>query len=263
MRSFVKEKLNESRIKFLSSICTINKSPIIVLGNQKTGTSVISHLLADYGGLSKTIDIPEIVSPTIDKLIKGNISIENFAKKYAFRFSKDLIKEPNLTFLFDQVNNLHPLAKYVFIIRDPRNNIRSILDRLSLPGNLHQLENPHTIHPSWKNIFDSHLWDIPKGSYIETLAHRWVKASEVYEKNKERMILVRYEDFTNDKFETIRQLADNLKINKMYEIADKLNVQYQPKGKKNIEWKEFFGIENLIKIEQICVNHMGQFDYYI
>ncbi|MFW5795351.1 MAG: hypothetical protein ACOCV1_07710, partial [Bacillota bacterium] len=32
----------------------------IVIGNPKTGTSVISSLIANYGNLTKTIDIPEI-----------------------------------------------------------------------------------------------------------------------------------------------------------------------------------------------------------
>ena len=43
---------------FKNLFAVINENPIIVLGNQKSGTSAIAHLLADYGGLSRTIDIP-------------------------------------------------------------------------------------------------------------------------------------------------------------------------------------------------------------
>ena len=43
-----------------SRLTRVRQHPIIVLGNQTSGTSAIVHLLADYGGLSKTIDIPPL-----------------------------------------------------------------------------------------------------------------------------------------------------------------------------------------------------------
>ncbi len=172
MKTIIKAKLKKVKPKILSLILTVKISSIIILGNQKTGTSAITHLLADYGGMSKTVDIPELFSPVLEKVISGQISLETFVKKHSYRFSKDVIKEPSLTFLYDQLQLIHPNAKFIFITRDPRSNIRSILNRLSLPGNLDRLDDSYAVNPLWENIFDTNLWKIPNGNYIETLAHR-------------------------------------------------------------------------------------------
>ncbi len=88
-----------------------------------------------------------------------------------------------------------------------------------------------------------------------------MKAAKVYEENKEKMILVRYEDFNNGKLNTIENLANNLSIEKKNDISNKLDVQYQRKGKPNVDWEEFFGIDNLQRIEVICADYMNYFEY--
>ena len=69
--SFINIKKYKKRlIGYLKDrFATINETPIIVLGNQKSGTSAIAHLLADYGGLSRTIDIPPLWVPVVFKIM--------------------------------------------------------------------------------------------------------------------------------------------------------------------------------------------------
>lgn len=251
------------KVRILSNLKSINESPIIILGNQKTGTSVITHLLADYGKLTKTVDIPELFSPMLEKVVSGELQLETFSQRYSYHFSQDVIKEPNLTFFYNKLSKIHPLAKYIFIVRDPRSNIRSILNRLALPGNLKKLDDTSQINPLWKNIFDADLWDLPSGNYVETLAHRWVRAAKVYENNSDKMKLIRYEDFNSEKYKTIRNLANCLGIEEKGDITGQLDVQYQPKGNSNLDWKFFFGLENLKKIEKICSAHMDTFGYSV
>ena len=67
------------------------KKQIIILGNPKSGTSVIAHLLADFGDLSKTIDIPPIWPPTAVDIMLGRLSFNHF-------IDKNVSLEPSLDF---------------------------------------------------------------------------------------------------------------------------------------------------------------------
>ena len=243
----------------------INPSPILILGNQKTGTSAIAHLLADYGGLSKTVDIPEIWWPTLKDLLTGKVCLTNFAKKYPHRFATQVIKEPGLTFFFNKLVDLHPYASFLFVVRDPRVNIRSLLNRMSIPGNLEKLDiEKCKIEKSWKPIFDSQIWNLGNYThYIDILAARWNRTSDVYLKHTNDMILIRYEDFIADKVGTIESLASKLHIKQKHEISEKVNIQYQPRGQREISFIDFFGKKNLSRIEDICGRQMKKFDYLI
>ncbi|NEP45581.1 MAG: hypothetical protein F6K35_42755, partial [Okeania sp. SIO2H7] len=118
----------------------INPQPILVLGNQKSGTSAIAALLAEMTDLSVTIDLrKEIPNPTYDKIIKGELTFSEFVQLNKLDFSRDIVKEPNLTLLDRELAEYFPNSDFVFVIRDPRDNIRSILNRLQLPGNLTKL----------------------------------------------------------------------------------------------------------------------------
>jgi hypothetical protein len=40
-----------------------------------------------------------------------------------------------------------------------------------------------------------------------------------------------------------------------------VDVQYQPRGDRGVSWLEFFGRENLRRIEGICGGRMAQLGY--
>lgn len=241
----------------------INPAPLIVLGNQKSGTSAIAHLLADYAGLSKTIDIPELWWPTLARLLRGEMHLADLARRYPHRFAAQLIKEPNLTFFYDDVKTVHPMASFVFVVRDPRDNIRSLLNRLSLPGNLTAYSiAEHRLEPAWAVIFDAPLWGWDEVQhYIDVLAIRWNRAVDVYREHADEMVLVRYEAFIADKMGTIEHLAERLGLPRMSDITDRLDIPYQPRGERDVPWEAFFGRENLARIERLCRERMEALGY--
>lgn len=243
-------------------LAKINRSPIIVLGNQKSGTSAIAHLVADYGGLTKTVDIPESWWPVLRDLLLGDMSLQKFANQHKAYFAKDVIKEPNLTFLYPQLNHLCPDASYVFVVRDPKANIRSLLNRLGLPGDMKTLElDKFNLPELLSNIFNGDVWGTTAHHYIDILSRRWNRAVDLYLDNQEKMILIRYEDFIADKVGCIGRLAQALEIVHKQDITDKVDIQYQPRGDRNVSWFDFFGKENLKRIERICGARMHKFGY--
>lgn len=249
----------------LAKTVEVNEHPIFMLGNQKSGTSAIAALLADLTGVSVTIDIPGICEPVQPRLHNNKLSFAKFVAANKYDFSKDIIKEPSLTFLYNELMPHFPEGKVVFIIRHPVDNIRSILNRLNLPGDLDQLgkkelKKLRSAPYDWTRVVDGRWLGIECHNYIEQLAERWNLAADIYLKHSENMVLMRYEDFRADKIGELSLLAEKLGLEPTHDIEDKVNIQYQPAG-KNVDKIDFFGEDNLARIENICAERMKSFSY--
>ena len=136
---------------------------------------------------------------------------------------------------------------------------------MNIPGHLRKTDElPFPIISSlkYKVLLDASTWggDVTE-NYVGALAHKWNKAVDNYLLYRDRMILVKYEDFLADKYGIIAKIAKQLHIPEKANIRDKLDVQYQPAGDRSISWEAFFGVENLTHIEQICSSRMKLFDY--
>jgi hypothetical protein len=241
-----------------------NPDVILVFGNQKSGTSAIASLLADYAGKSKTIDIPGLWPPIGREIMQGDRRFESCLAELNLEFSRDVVKEPMMTFFADQVLESFLEAKGIFIVRDPRDNIRSLLNRRELSGALKNIDGLKMAAGKtlvgdpdvWGGISDRH-------NYIDQMAVRWNAAYEQYLKNSDRLVLVRYEDFLADKLGFIADLASMVGLSQKASIEHFINVQYQPKGNNRATYIDFFGKKNLQKIEQRCGKYLIELDYPI
>ena len=242
----------------------IHPSPIFILGHQKSGTTAIAALFAEMAGLSITLDLlSEIQRPTYPKVIKGEISFSKFIDLNRRQFGSAIIKEANLTLLYPYLQERFPTSKFVFIIRDPRDVIRSILNRLTLPGNLAQLDNYQWVNlPSgWNLILDGRWMGLTGSNYVEMLAQRWDWFAGIYCSNQSRFRLVKYEDFLKDKIGILRSLAFDLDLREYRDVTRQVDHQFQPRGDSQVNWFDFFGRGNLEIIEQACGDTMQNFGY--
>lgn len=242
-----------------------SERPIIVLGNQKSGTTAIAALLAQYGDLSSTLDLRYITPDALRAVQDGSLPFRAFVNHYGLDFSRDLIKEPNLTTFYEELAEVFPQAQFVMIVRDPRDNIRSILDRLSLPGDLDQID-AHSLdafNPAWHLVLDGSWLGLEGRNYIEMLANRWNTLADVYLHHRDVFHLVHFETFVAHKEATIAQLATRCGIQQRHAITEALDVQYQPRGNRKIPWRDFFGTTNLRRIEALCGSRMAQLGYTI
>ena len=199
-----------------------------------------------------------------DALVHVLAAVRAIVDEHRRRFAYDIVKEPGLTFVFDSLLECFPHARFLFILRDPRENIRSILNRLNVPGDLEDMKSEHwdgLPTTLWRIIMEGDLFGGPGRNYIETLAKRWNLAIQTYLRNAERIRLVRYEDFVADKAACITQLANHFGFEVVHDITDRVDVQYQPKGDHTITWHDFFGPDNLRRIECLCQEGMRQFGY--
>lgn len=252
------------RRALLSVGATPKPSPIFILGHQKSGTSAVAALLGELTGSSVTIDlVNENRRPTFQQVVAGQTSFDRFIRRNRLDFSRDIVKEPNLTFLYSQLANRFPRARFVMVVRDPRANIKSILDRLGWEGDQQDISDAQLreLPPGWSPAFDPGWLHLGSGTYIETLAARWALCADVYLKRPQAFRLVRYEDFLSAKLKTLEGLAGDLDLECRNDIGARLDVPFQPPGNHRISVSQFFSLENLSLIDRICGPQMKHFGY--
>lgn len=259
----VKRPLRELRdsLKLLS--VRIHPAPIFVLGHQKSGTTVIAAMLGEVSGLPVVLDLKREVQhgAAYQEVLEGRLSFKQYVAQNRNDFSYPIIKDPNLTFLYPQLSTRFPNSRYVFVVRNVRDCIRSILDRHRLPGDLPDLtpEQQIGLPSSWTKIFT--MYGTDGMNYVERLASRWNAMAQMYWRYDDEMLLVRYEDFCADKVGVIHQLAERLLLPHGFDIRDKVDDQYQPKGaNRNADLDRFFGA-NGPRIDRLCAAYVEKFGY--
>jgi hypothetical protein len=242
----------------------IHPSPIFILGNQKSGTSAIAGLLSRLTGLALTMDIKrEVEHPEIERVRRGELSLSRFIERNKLGFSRPIIKEPNLTFVYDQLKDAFAEATFVFVYRDPRENIRSILNRIGATGVQEQLSDDqvYEMTPGWRRVFEGQPPGIIGEDFIDTLARRWDVAARIVIENEPDLYPVRFEDFLEDKMGVITRLARTLGLSEAHEIAEYLDYPFQPQGIRGVSWSEFYSREHLDCIERVCGESMERLGY--
>ena len=236
---------------------------LFVLGNYKSGTTAIVKLLASLCGMSSTIDFPRRIRNDEYALVRGELTFEDIVNNHPALFCRQIVKIPALTFIASDIAARFPDAKIVFVVRDPRDNIRSILNSQKIPGNKQSL--PAFRH--WlmklqnKPSMDANIWGQSDDGYVGILAQRWNQAIEHLQEMNNQPILIRYENFRQQKHATLNSLADQLGFQSTQDIKHLLEKQFQSAGNQSISWQEFFGAKNIATIERICGDLMNQFDY--
>jgi len=172
--------------------------------------------------------------------------------------SYKILKEPNFTLLFEDFYKLFPKAKFIYIVRKPEDNIRSILNRIGIAGSMEEFTDYSSLDKGWHGTFNDYYSD--KTHYIEKLSDLWVKYTNIYLAKPEKFILVRYEDFIDNKEMVIDGVVSKIKMQAKFDIASDVNKQFQPKGNSTISYDDFFK-GNLCLISDICAENASAFSY--
>ncbi|MCH8532311.1 MAG: sulfotransferase [Saccharospirillum sp.] len=253
----------------LNGILPINpKAPSVIIGGMpKSGTTAIAKLLASLAGLSASSDPMYQIDVGVGKgprnaLYRGDITLAEVWKRYRQCFNGELVKDPNFPFFIDELFALFPTTKQVFIVRDPRDNIRSILDRLSLNGQTQEIDHAYqSVTGTWRNVLEGYKPTLPGTGHLEKMAWRWRVCTENYLAQKNNMTLIQYEAFRQNKKSEIESLAHQLGLECKHDISGLIDVQYQPKGKHISDWESYFGPDSLNSINEIVGPYLGVFGY--
>lgn len=243
-----------------------NPNPILVVGNQKSGTSAVAGLLAKASNKSVAIDlIGELIRPTVPKVVSGEWPVSEFLHHNNVDFTRGIIKDCHMTLIVDKVVEHIPGARVVYVVRDPRDNIRSIFNRLGMDGKANAVPPNvwRTLGPGWRLVLDGHWLEIDTDDPIVALSERWNRMTDVYLSQTIRMTLVRFEDFSIDRSGYIEQLASLLDLPPAADITRYVDTPFQPPGDRRISLEAFFGAENVARIENICGDRMNALGYSV
>ena len=253
------------RTRIQNLLAKVNERPVFVIGNQKSGTSAIVSLLAAAAGKSATNDIFTWYSGVESDVINGRIDFLEFVEQARHHFSRDFVKDPSFTFMLPALRARFPDARYVFVVRDPRLNIRGILNRVDVPGTVTDLDTAMTERirrerRGWLPVLEGQGL-INERSLVSRLAHRSRIAMEIAASESGQWPVVRYEDFITDKTGTIAATLHAIGETVANDIAADADRPFQPPSRDRSEPKAFFSSENLADIETICRPMMEVFSY--
>ena len=239
---------------------------VIVAGMQKSGTTAIAKLLGAATKKSVCSDpFYKLSQMSVDfrkEIYEEQLPLKTLWRRHRSVFLGEIIKDPNFSLLLPQVREMLPDAKIVFIMRDPRDTIRSILNRLNLPGNPEDVDfDLLEIPATWRNALQGQNPVIQGKNYVEILAKRWVMCAQACIDNQGFCFMIRYEDFKNNKSNTIFELAKQLGYSSFYDIEHLVDIQYQPKGNSDVKWEAFFGKEHLAVIDNETMPYLERFGY--
>ena len=85
--------------------------------------------------------------------------------------------------------------------------------------------------------------------------------ASIYFEHQCKFILLRYEDFLEDKVGSIRFIAMSCNHKVINDITPYVDVQYQAASDKRVDIRTFFGERNLSKIDTICAEYKGLLYY--
>ncbi len=240
---------------------------VIVSGMPKSGTTAIAKLLAAAAGRQVCSDpFYQLDQEKInfrDDLFSNHITLESLwrSNRNIF-FSGSIIKDPNFPFFIPEIREFLPQAQFVSIVRDPRDNIRSVLNRLELLGRPLGVDlNLANISPTWRGVLNGNNPDIPGRDYVEVLAWRWRISAEAFLRYRDACVEIRYENFNVNKIDSITELAGRLGYAELCKFDHLVDVQYQPRGDSDVQWSSFFGEEYLHIIESVTDPVMREFGY--
>jgi hypothetical protein len=236
----------------------VHPCPVFVLGHPKSGTTAIAALLAKTSGEDFTDDLfqqANLARTAKEALFSEAGAFAGFVNRHPQLFATRINKSPKLTFFYDDLRALFPAARYVYVVRDPRSTLRSFLGWRRIPGNLETVDDP-----AQRRQLEVLPAQQP-GHYVDRLAHRWNTAADVYLHHREKMTLVRYEDFASWPVDVVQRLARTVGLSSAVDISAETAVRYKSSGAADTAWRDFFGATNLTRIETICGERMRAFGY--
>lgn len=226
---------------------------VIILGLAKSGTTAAAHLLQKSTGLSLQADIRGTWYPVNEKLWSNEITFTQILKDNKRAFSRDIVKEPNLTFSAKELLRTFPKTKFLFILRSPFDTIKSQLSRMNLSGDLDETVELTLSHveDGWKPLFRSQFLQNPSKHSIERLAQVWNFATQMYLESQKEFVVFRYEDFLKNKAKYIVTIVEKLDLIVKTNPQPFVDEQFQPKGSE-LNAQDFFSEDNLNRINLIC-----------
>ncbi len=221
--------------------------------------------------ISAHLPVPNPLAP----ILKG---VNAMAKNYDYRL---LEKTPRNCFRVGFMNKIFPDAKFVFISRDGKSNISSLIEGWKRnAGRIKHQRYPEINIDFNFNNFDYAKWEyvLPPGwkdfngkSLEETCAHQWVQSNHyavegLNQISQDRVIKIKYEDLTANGGEVVKEICDFAEIDYSEEVkkyAEKppvVSTGFMDKPREDKWKKNEKAIRSLMPIIEPMMEKLGYTD---
>jgi len=225
----------------------------LIVGCERSGTSAISNLLHLATGKSILDDPKEYWLKYPD--IYANNGKFSFTQWIKLKINS-IVKIPGFATILTNLSKMHfGDFKTYYLIRDPRDNVAALLERVN------QGKAELFLNTGWLDINNENI--------VEKLAMRWRRYLELamkYQKYDGDIIFIKYEDFFDNKLNTIKTISKQLNF---YfdedKISNGLGNQFRKSWNDRIRgpgrWKTDLYASDVNKINEICVKLMRIWGY--
>ena len=234
---------------------------VILLGTQRSGTTLLTRILSSHSQLFIQNEIS--VDKVFNDSTAGNI-LERLADQISSRFNLSLnlllekegkifwgFKDPQLTEHLDKLIKFFETTKYIIILRDPRGVVNSYMDN---------------------------RWGLGTTAYTGAL--RWKKEVELQEafiqKIPDQCLYIRYEDLVSKLEDTLHKVCKHLEIpfedemlafhkkKSQYKLnASNVNTNKETTTHFSIRWKNELSQRQVEEIESVCSELMIRNGYLL
>ncbi len=240
---------------------------LVVLGHQKSGTTAIAALIARAAGIEYSND-PLYRADwgegnLVNQLLSNKLKLKTAVKKRPQLFCASIIKDPDLSFIPDQVFEVFTRARVIYVVRDPRQTIRSIADRLRLTiDDLSNSDLPQNLpNRHWRLILEGRLPHVNGHSIAERLAFRWKDALNTCRNLQKNLSFIRYEDFLMNKVAFINNLVYSCGLDVRSPIDQDVDRNFQQPGDSKTNPFKRLGRDNIEAIEAIVGEYLESVGY--
>jgi len=113
---------------------------------------------------------------------------------------------------WSNIFHLYPNSKYICMIRDLRDVVESFERIADNTLSLHAFSNSSYFTPSMHELEKYHYYYTEPNSVSITIQTEIPRLMEVFQKTKNKVIFIRYEDFTLDPEQTLKQIYNFLQL---------------------------------------------------
>lgn len=227
---------------------------ILIVGCERSGTTIVANLLAKSSGLSFLNDPKE--SWYIYPLVRV-IGLRGMPISFVFKLWKySIVKVPGFASILSHLRKVQITPfKVIYMVRDPRDNYAAIKERLK-----------EDLNGLYLNI---NFLNLKGKNQCENVALRWnayLNTALLYEEKYGNIKFVKYEDFLVNKLETITDIASFCKISiDTNLIVNDLNKQINKSWSNEIKGDRRYLIDlDKSEIDIICgitKDNMKKFNY--
>lgn len=237
----------------------VNRDLILVAAHPRSGSTAVATLLARHTGLRAFTETGPWTREFDAAVYTGQVHFSRVLHKYRYEFSHDLMSAADATCILPQMKAALPGMRTVYVVRDPRDTICSLVERI----NNYDLSTFEVRDPRFRWLDVDWLIHDESNPHRK-LARRWCLFLDIAT-SIEDVFYFRYEDFCSDKPRCISHIADRLGLRHAVSTVEGWDEQYSKHDRRPIHgpgrWRKMMPAPIARDVEAICRSYMERFGY--